>query len=87
MGVGESGDPGLWTFPDHAGQQADPPGILEDAGPTPITATPTENGSTGETTGTPSQTPATGTTVPGFGVGAGALGLGLGAWWLRRRSR
>jgi hypothetical protein len=87
MGVGESGDPGLWTFPDHAGQQADPPGILEDAGPTPVTATPTENGSTGETTGTPSQTPATGTTVPGFGVGAGALGLGLGAWWLRRWSR
>ena len=87
MGVGEAGEPGLWTFPDHAGQQADPPDVLGDGGPTPITATPAENGSSGGTTPTQSATSATETTAPGFGVGVGAVGLGLGAWWLRRRSR
>jgi hypothetical protein len=100
MGVGDEGQPGLWTFPDHAGQQADPPGILGDGGTTPITASPTENGSGGssssagsgssseEGASNPTGTGAGGateTTAPGFGVGAGALGLGLGAWWLRRR--
>jgi hypothetical protein len=89
MGVGES-EPGLWTFPDHAGQQADPPGVLGDGGSTPITATPTETGSGGASgsgdgdASAPAGT-ATETTAPGFGVGVGALGLGLGAWWLRRR--
>jgi hypothetical protein len=89
MGVGEEGEAGLWTFPDHAGQQADPPDVLgEGDRPTPVTAEPTTAPGGGETpAASEREGTETATTSPGLGPGVGALGVGAAAWWLRRRGR
>jgi hypothetical protein len=61
MGVGDGGEPGLWTFPDHAGQQADPPGVLGGGGST--------------TPGTGTTAPGFGLGVGALGLGLGAWWL------------
>jgi hypothetical protein len=96
--AGESGAPGwfvassrgvgdvpgrLYTFPDSAGTQAEPPTLGSE------TRTPSEAANVGET---PTATGGSTASVPGFGVGAGLAALGLGAWRLwsattDRRSR
>jgi MYXO-CTERM domain-containing protein len=86
---------GLFTFPDRAGEQEDPPSIPTET-PTPGETTPTD---TPTPTATPTDSPtptATPTDSPtptanrvmgdGFGVLAGLAALGGAAWW-RRRSR
>jgi hypothetical protein len=95
MGVGDV--PGrLYTFPDHAGEQADPSSVLPDREPTPVAGIETVPGTTAQTTGTETKTAAEpgspegdgiDISAPGFGVVAGAAGLGLAAWRLSKRSR
>ena len=82
MGVGDV--PGrLYTFPDHAGEQADLPGVLPRG-----TATPRPRydagavGGSGATTGVDG-----GISAPGFGVTVGVGGVALAAWRLLRRAR
>ncbi|WP_144905339.1 LVIVD repeat-containing protein [Halobellus captivus] len=95
-GVGD-GPERLYTFPDHAGEQADPPSTLPSGTATPHTPRPAAT-SESETTATggdsdrepDSQPTATdesggGISAPGFGVGAAVSALGLAAWRLRRR--
>jgi len=89
MGVGDT--PGrLYTFPDHAGEQADPPGLLSAE-----TATPRPRyGTTAGTGAADGSAPATGSgsgtdggiSAPGFGVAAGVGGVALAAWRLLRRA-
>ncbi|MGQ4556667.1 LVIVD repeat-containing protein [Halobellus sp. GM3] len=92
----------LYTFPDHDGEQADPPSVLPDRTVTSVSRTgPATNGEREEdTAGGRSETPeelggdtptepagGVGIGAPGFGVVAGAGGIGLAAWRLRRRTR
>jgi len=90
---------GLYTFPDRAGEQADPPTIPS---PTP-TPTPSPSPTTSHTpTRTPTSSPTPTATPPptatptdagtenratgdGFGLLAGLAALGGAAWWRRRR--
>ena len=65
----------LYTFPDSAGRQAEPPTL--GAG----TRTPPEAASVGET---PTATGGSAVSAPGFSAGAGLAALGLGGWWLSR---
>jgi hypothetical protein len=83
MGVGDA-PAGLYTFPDHAGEQADPPGVLPSGTATPRprygTATP------GGSAATPGSGTGGGISAPGFGVVAGVSGMALAAWRLLRRA-
>ncbi|MDS0297655.1 hypothetical protein NDI76_02735 [Halogeometricum sp. S1BR25-6] len=86
-GVGDV--PGrLYTFPDHAGQQASAPSLApERASETEslvVTGTETETSSDGRAAETDDGASAS---APGFGAGAAAGALGLAAWRLRRRVR
>ncbi|MDS0296392.1 LVIVD repeat-containing protein [Halogeometricum luteum] len=84
-GVGDV--PGrLYTFPDHAGQQASPPSLLpeDSTGTESLVVTGTETAADGRTAETDDGASAS---APGFGVGAAAGALGLAAWRLRRRAR
>ena len=74
---------GLYTFPDHAGEQADPPGILPSG-----TATPRPRFDTETETDTETQAPDVGGDVsaPGFGVASGVGAVALAAWRLLRRA-
>ncbi|ELZ30085.1 hypothetical protein C474_12005 [Halogeometricum pallidum JCM 14848] len=95
-GVGDV--PGrLYTFPDHAGQQASPPSLTSASAATetesPV-ATATSEGSTGGTaaaTGEPDEPDESddgaSASAPGFGAGAAAGALGLASWRLLRRAR
>ncbi|MBB6647049.1 LVIVD repeat-containing protein [Halobellus ruber] len=83
MGVGD-GPAGLYAFPDHAGEQADPSGVLPSG-----TATPRPRYGTGTAGGSDATTrPGAdgGISAPGFGVAAGAGGVALAAWRLLRRA-
>jgi hypothetical protein len=82
MGVGDV--PGrLYTFPDHAGEQADPPGMLPRG-----TATPRPRYDTATTGGSDATTGVDGgISAPGFGVATGVGGVALAAWRLLRRAR
>ena len=79
---------GLYTFPDHAGEQADPPSVLP-----PGTATPRPRFGTDAPTATPPGTePATpdvggDVSAPGFGVAAGVGAVALATWRLLGRAR
>ena len=79
---------GLYTFPDHAGEQADPPNVLPSGTATPrprydpVTATPGEP----PTTTTPDTGVDGGISAPGFGVAAGLGGVALAMWRLGRRA-
>jgi hypothetical protein len=101
MGVGDV-PARLYTFPDHAGTQADPPAlnvsdpnggrgssvdVVTPSGSPPPTPTPTPPSTATGSDG------AVGVSVPGLGPVAGAAGLGAGVGalgvrrWLRRRGR
>ena len=82
MGVGDV--PGrLYTFPDHAGEQADPPGMLPRG-----TAIPRPRYDTATTAGSDATTGVDGgISAPGFGVATGVGGVALAAWRLLRRAR
>jgi hypothetical protein len=83
---------GLYTFPDRAGEQPDPPSLTASEAETGATTTAAENPTTDETTTTPTtvtthETTASATTTaaearrqPGFGVGAALTALGVGAY-------
>jgi hypothetical protein len=88
----EGSDASLYVFPDHAGDQRDPPSLVEgddtDAGTTDggiVTASPTPTrtvGNEAETTGAANATTETGRSqrrAPGLGPVAGGVALGLGA--------
>ncbi|WP_416838530.1 LVIVD repeat-containing protein [Haloferax sp. DFSO52] len=85
--------PALYTFPDHAGEQLDPPPLSsettdESQTTTPTqspTSTPTET-SVSDEEGTQTETVSR-TDVPGFGVGVGVAALGAAGWAVRRRAR
>ncbi|WP_049986647.1 LVIVD repeat-containing protein [Halobellus rufus] len=93
----------LYTFPDHAGGQADPPDTLPAGTSTPQIRTPTARsasasngttpgGGTSTTSGATATRPAEtsdedGISAPGFGVGAAVGALGAAAWRLARRTR
>lgn len=82
---GARAEPGLFVFPDRAGEQPDkPPMAAAVEGTATPTATPTP---TPTVTTTPAAEPseAVEDSAPGFGVGAGLLGIGGWAW--RRSSR
>jgi hypothetical protein len=94
MGVGDA-PARLYTFPDHAGEQADPPGVLPDRSPTPVAEVETRSADPPRTTGagaasaTTESRPSAGVGIgaPGFGVAAGVTGLALAAWRLAGRAR
>ncbi|MGZ0747892.1 LVIVD repeat-containing protein [Haloparvum sp. AD34] len=80
-------EPGLFVFPDRAGEQPDRPpmaaavdGTSTPSGTATPTATPTE---TPSPPSTPTDTATVEDSAPGFGVGAGVLGIAGWAW--RRR--
>ncbi|WP_410765752.1 LVIVD repeat-containing protein [Haloferax sp. DFSO60] len=71
----------LYTFPDHTGEQLDPPTLVPETTTESLvqTATPTA-------TEAPTTT-ASRTETPGFGLGVGVAGLGTAGWWYRTRGR
>lgn len=95
-------DPALYTFPDHAGEQVNPPSLLAENAtrdPWPVspspTRTPTRTASTAAsaTGGSPAGDGAddaagdTGVAAPGLGIGSAVAALGAAGWWLRRARR
>jgi len=88
-GVGDA-PAGLYTFPDHAGEQADPPDVLPNgtATPRPRYETATADPTTADagTTTAPDASVDGGISAPGFGVAAGVGGVALAAWRLLRRA-
>ncbi|MFC6731574.1 LVIVD repeat-containing protein [Haladaptatus sp. DYSN1] len=83
----------LYTFPDRAGEQENPPSLTGTPTQTATTA-PTQTTSTQTTTAAPTTTATstpepttTETTGPGFGVPAAVAGVGLGAWRYLHRER
>ncbi|KTG10815.1 hypothetical protein AUR64_06390 [Haloprofundus marisrubri] len=88
----------LYVFPDHAGQQTNPPSLGQaDASDVDVlTPTPGPNSgddaSRGSDAGTPASAGDSGDiddssaiVAPGFGVGTAVTALGAGAWWAKRR--
>ena len=74
--------PALYTFPDHAGEQRNPP-----ASGTETTTEPTATQATTSGTETTETDSVSRTGVPGFGVGVGAAAFGTAGWLYHRRSR
>ena len=78
----------LYTFPDHPGEQADPPGLLPSGTATPRPRYGTATGT--ETDAAPTTAPGAGVdggiSAPGFGAAAGVGGVALAAWRLLRRA-
>ncbi|MFC7130059.1 LVIVD repeat-containing protein [Haloferax chudinovii] len=85
-GVGDA-SPALYTFPDHAGDQLDPPSLGPETTTESLvnTPTPTASGTPPSASDTDSSTSAT--DAPGFGLGVGAAALGVAGWLARRRGR
>ncbi|MFD1598713.1 LVIVD repeat-containing protein [Halobellus rarus] len=88
----------LYTFPDHAGEQARSPEVLPDREPTPVSGIETESGDASQATRTETterratetesaSSDGRGISAPGFGVAAGVAGLGLAAWRLVGKSQ
>ncbi|WP_224447882.1 LVIVD repeat-containing protein [Haloprofundus salilacus] len=93
--MGTDDAPGrLYVFPDHAGQQTNPPSLESEGESEADVLTPTAAPDSGDG-GTASATETSGTggdaddssaiVVPGFGVGSAVTALGVGAWWSKRR--
>ena len=80
MGRRENGRGGLYTFPNHPGEQKDPPlTTTADGTAETTTATTTQQSALGEGTTTTEKSSSSG--VPGFGIpSAVAALLGAGAW-------
>ncbi|WP_433625641.1 LVIVD repeat-containing protein [Halomicrococcus sp. NG-SE-24] len=81
MGREADGRGGLYTFPDRAGRQSDPPSLVGNASGEPSApqqSTLTEATANGD--GTTDGTTAASTGQPGFGALAGLVGVGLGTW-------
>ncbi|WP_101295400.1 LVIVD repeat-containing protein [Halegenticoccus soli] len=89
------GPPGaLYVFPDHAGEQANPPslgagrrGNDSTRGASSDSPSRTGGGTAGGDAGAADRVGETGALAPGFGAGSALAGLGIGAWWVRRRVR
>ncbi|GGJ05308.1 hypothetical protein GCM10008995_13930 [Halobellus salinus] len=79
---------GLYTFPDHAGEQADPPGVLPSgtATPRPRYETATRTPERSATTTAPETAVGGGIGAPGFGVAAAVGGVALATWRLLCRA-
>ena len=75
----------LYTFPDHAGEQAEPPSILPSGTATPRPRFETE-AATATTTDTPTPEVGGDVSAPGFGAAAGVGAVALAAWRLLRRA-
>jgi len=83
---------GLYTFPDHAGEQADPPAALPAGTSTPHTPrTPAKSDTETAVNETAAQTtettPGDAISAPGFGVVAAVSALGLAAWRVAQKSQ
>ncbi|QCJ47189.1 LVIVD repeat-containing protein [Haloprofundus sp. MHR1] len=87
----------LYVFPDHAGQQTNPPSLggSQSDGVDVLTPTPNPESRAGASdSGTPasagdSDGDADGSSAivaPGFGVGTAVTALGVGAWWSKRQT-
>ncbi|WP_367996854.1 LVIVD repeat-containing protein [Haloferax volcanii] len=87
----DDASPALYTFPDHAGDQRDPPTLGAEPTTEPLvnTPTPTPSPSGNETAAPASETESSTSTTdaPGFGPGVGAAALGVAGWLARRRGR
>ncbi|EJN59470.1 LVIVD repeat-containing protein [Halogranum rubrum] len=85
MGVPRGEGAELYVFPDHAGDQENPPSLTNGTestdGSNVVTATPTPNASDAESQSTPTSD----VDAPGFGVGVGLTALGLAGWRLADR--
>ncbi|UVE51545.1 hypothetical protein KU306_06620 [Haloferax larsenii] len=75
----------LYTFPDHAGEQLDPPELAPETKTDSLVNTPTET--TQSSNGSAPETATAATNAPGFGVGVGAAALGAAGLWYRHRAR
>lgn len=91
MGVPRNEGAALYVFPDHAGDQQNPPSLTNETttgdGGGVITASPTPTSGPGGAD-SPKTTASSGSSdvsVPGFGVGAGLTALGIAAWRCARR--
>ncbi|AKU06546.1 LVIVD repeat-containing protein [Haloferax gibbonsii] len=87
-GVGDA-SPALYTFPDHAGDQRDPPTLGPETTTESLvnTPTPTANEATAPEPGDESSESTSTTDAPGFGLGVGAAALGVAGWLARRHRR
>jgi hypothetical protein len=83
MAVGDT-SAGLYTFPDHAGQQAEPPSVLPSGTATPR---PRDGTPTGTATETPAAAVGGDVSAPGFGAVAGIGAIGVAAWRLLCRAQ
>ncbi|ELZ94873.1 hypothetical protein C440_07352 [Haloferax mucosum ATCC BAA-1512] len=87
-GVGDNAA-ALYTFPDHDGEQRNPPtlGSAPETGSNASTTADTNAVPTAEVTAssTPERTSAT--DAPGFGLEVGITVLGVATWWSRKRRR
>ncbi|WP_224270222.1 LVIVD repeat-containing protein [Haloprofundus salinisoli] len=85
----------LYVFPDHAGQQANPPSLGESETSGVDVLTPTEspereNGDANDEANpgsTGGDADSSAILAPGFGVGTAVAALGVGAWWSTRREK
>ncbi|KAB1186790.1 MULTISPECIES: LVIVD repeat-containing protein [Haloferax] len=77
----------LYTFPDHSGDQLNPPTLGPETTTESLVNTPTQTDSTARTAETPSTDGVSRSDVPGFGIGTGAAALGAAGWWYRRRAQ
>ncbi|MFC7204679.1 hypothetical protein ACFQJC_14260 [Haloferax namakaokahaiae] len=84
-GVGDE-DGALYTFPDHTGEQRNPPTLVSETTTESLvqTATSTPTGTAGDT---PTTTGESRTETPGFGLAVGATALGAAGLWYRTRGR
>lgn len=84
MGVPRREGSELYVFPDHAGDQQNPPSLTTETttdGSAVITASPTPTSDSSTTTETSE------VDAPGFGVGVGLTALGVAGWRLANRRR
>ncbi|SEO51638.1 LVIVD repeat-containing protein [Halogranum amylolyticum] len=88
MGVPRNEGAELYVFPDHAGDQQNPPPLGNETasgGSGVVTASPTPTGHAD--TGSAASTGSSDVDAPGFGVGVGLAALGVAGWRLATRRR
>ncbi|WP_396610774.1 LVIVD repeat-containing protein [Haloferax sp. S1W] len=77
----------LYTFPDHAGEQLNPPTLGPETTTESLVNTPTGTPTPTHGSSPQTETPTSTTDIPGFGLGVGAAALGGAGLWYRRHSR